>query len=132
MTKKGVILISLQQLQDAYESVDLPVTMASLRSIWIQLSTGLKYTSNEVENQILTRDSKGLSKSQLDDLRRCFNHFDKDKTGSLECPEFKACLVSVGHTLVAEDKQQVGVSYLLSHHALFHSFPSIVLTVHSF
>ncbi len=81
--------------------------MATLRSVWNQLSTGLKYTSNEVENQILTRDSKGLSKVQLDDLRRCFNHFDKDKTGRLECPEFKACLVSVGHSIVAEDKQQV-------------------------
>ncbi|VDD81674.1 unnamed protein product [Mesocestoides corti] len=95
-----------QQLQDSYENLDFPVPMATLRSVWNQLSTGLTYTSNEVENQILTRDSKGLSKSQLDDLRRCFNHFDKDKTGRLECPEFKACLVSIGHSIVAEDKKQ--------------------------
>ncbi|VDK34828.1 unnamed protein product [Taenia asiatica] len=95
-----------QQLQDAYEDLDLPVSMATLRSVWNQLSTGLKYTRNEIENQILTRDSKGLSKTQLDDLRRCFNHFDKDHTGRLECPEFKACLVSIGHSIVAEDKKQ--------------------------
>lgn len=81
--------------------------MASLRSVWNQLATGLKYTRNEIENQILMRDSKGLSKDQLNDLRRCFNHFDKDKTGTLECAEFKACLVSVGHAIVAEDKKQV-------------------------
>ncbi|KAL5112020.1 Alpha-actinin sarcomeric [Taenia crassiceps] len=95
-----------QQLQDAYEDLDLPVSMATLRSVWNQLSTGLKYTRNEIENQILTRDSKGLSKTQLDDLRRCFNHFDKDHTGRLECPEFKACLVSIGHSIVAEDQKQ--------------------------
>nr|CDS33844.1 alpha actinin sarcomeric [Hymenolepis microstoma] len=95
-----------QQLQDVYEDLDVPVSMATLRSVWNQLATGLKYTRNEIENQILTRDSKGLSKDQLDDLRRCFNHFDKDKTGYLECAEFKACLVSVGHAIVAEDKKQ--------------------------
>ncbi|KAH9286330.1 Alpha-actinin, sarcomeric [Echinococcus granulosus] len=95
-----------QHLQDAYGDLDFPVPMATLRSVWNQLSTGLKYTRNEIENQILTRDSKGLSKSQLDDLRRCFNHFDKDHTGRLECPEFKACLVSVGHSIVAEAKKQ--------------------------
>ena len=36
-------------------------------------------TINEVENQILTRDSKGITQEQLNEFRASFNHFDKSK-----------------------------------------------------
>lgn len=76
--------------------------METLRTVWNQLLTDVAFTQNEVENQILTRDSKGLSKKQLSEMRQSFNHFDKDKSGRLDIVEFKACLVSVGHIVVAE------------------------------
>lgn len=37
--------------------------------------------SNETENQILIRDSKGLSEEQLKEYRSSFNHFDRVRWG---------------------------------------------------
>lgn len=112
MTEKRPSLADLeechQQLQHAFvfENTFSSVTIETLRTTWNQLLTDLKFTINEVQNQILTRDSKGLSASQLEDLRRCFNHFDKDKSGKLDQSEFTSLLVSIGHTIGAEDKQK--------------------------
>ncbi|VDK84785.1 unnamed protein product [Dibothriocephalus latus] len=51
--------------------------------------------------------NQGLSASQLEDLRRCFNHFDKDKSGKLDQAEFTSLLVSIGQTIGSdEDKQK--------------------------
>ncbi|VDL89900.1 unnamed protein product [Schistocephalus solidus] len=111
MTEKRPSLADLeechQQLQHAFvfENTFSSVTIETLRTTWNQLLTDLKFTINEVQNQILTRDSKGLSASQLEDLRRCFNHFDKDKSGKLDQSEFTSLLVSIGHTIGAEDNK---------------------------
>merc|ERR1712048_480481 len=59
---------------------------------------------NEVENQILTRDSKGITQEQLNEFRASFNHFDKSRTGRLNPEEFKNCLISLGYS-VGQDKQ---------------------------
>ena len=54
--------------------------------------------------QILTRDSKGISNEQMDEFRKSFYHFDKNRTRRLEPKEFKACLVSLGYN-IREDRQ---------------------------
>jgi len=59
---------------------------------------------NEVENQILTRDSKGITQEQLNEFRASFNHFDKSRSGRLTPDEFKSCLISLGYS-VGQDKQ---------------------------
>ena len=48
---------------------------------WDDLILILNYfrTINEVENQILTRDSKGITQEQLNEFRASFNHFDKSR-----------------------------------------------------
>lgn len=56
-------------------------TMETLRVGWEQLLTSINRTINEVENQILTRDSKGITQEQLTEFRSSFNHFDKNRTG---------------------------------------------------
>lgn len=56
-------------------------TMETLRVGWEQLLTSINRTINEVENQILTRDSKGITQEQLTEFRASFNHFDKNRTG---------------------------------------------------
>ena len=61
-------------------------------------------TINEVENQILTRDSKGIAQEQLNKFRASFNHFDKSRMGRLAPDEFKNCLISLGYS-VGQDKQ---------------------------
>ena len=108
-------------------------TMETLRVGWEQLLTSINRNINEVENQILTRDSKGLfhfshpfffdilfdcnrrcnvrcfivagiTQEQLNEFRSSFNHFDKNRVGHLKPDEYKSCLVSLGYSL-GKDKQ---------------------------
>ncbi|XP_058449806.1 alpha-actinin, sarcomeric isoform X2 [Malaya genurostris] len=79
-------------------------TMETLRVGWEQLLTSINRNINEVENQILTRDSKGITQEQLTEFRLSFNHFDKNRTGRLAPEEYKSCLVSLGYS-IGKDKQ---------------------------
>lgn len=74
-------------------------TMETLRVGWEQLLTSINRNINEVENQILTRDSKGITQEQLTEFRSSFNHFDKNRTGRLNPEEYKSCLVSLGYSI---------------------------------
>uniref|UniRef100_A0A3B3DX54 Actinin alpha 4 n=1 Tax=Oryzias melastigma TaxID=30732 RepID=A0A3B3DX54_ORYME len=96
-----------QHIQEAliFDNQYTSYTMEHLRVGWEQLLTTIARTINEVENQILTRDAKGISQEQLYEYRASFNHFDKDHTGSLIAEEFKACLISLGYD-VENDKQK--------------------------
>ncbi|CAJ0928323.1 unnamed protein product [Ranitomeya imitator] len=70
-----------------------------IRVGWEQLLTTIARTINEVENQILTRDAKGISQEQMNEFRNSFNHFDRKKTGMLESDDFRACLISMGYNM---------------------------------
>lgn len=52
-----------------------------IRVGWEQLLTSIACTINEVENQVLTRDAKGLSQEQLNEFWASFNHFDRVSRG---------------------------------------------------
>jgi len=95
-----------QQIQESFvfENRYSQYTMETLRVGWEQLVTSVNRTINEVENQILTRDSKGITQEQLNEFRASFNHFDKSRTGRLSPDEFKSCLISLGYS-VGQDKQ---------------------------
>uniref|UniRef100_H2TJE4 Actinin alpha 4 n=1 Tax=Takifugu rubripes TaxID=31033 RepID=H2TJE4_TAKRU len=97
-----------QLIQEAlvFDNKYTPYTMEHLRVSWEQLLTTIARTINEVENQILTRDAKGISQEQLYEYRTSFNHFDKDHSGALMAEEFKACLISLGYDV--ENDKQVG------------------------
>lgn len=58
-------------------------SLQHLRVGWEQLLTTIARTINEVENQILTRDAKGISQEQLYEYRASFNHFDKVRARAL-------------------------------------------------
>ncbi|XP_041850001.1 alpha-actinin-4 isoform X6 [Melanotaenia boesemani] len=96
-----------QHIQEAliFDNQYTSYTMEHLRVGWEQLLTTIARTINEVENQILTRDAKGISQEQLYEYRASFNHFDKDHSGALMAEEFKACLISLGYD-VENDKQK--------------------------
>ncbi len=96
--------------------------METLRVGWEQLVTSVNRTINEVENQILTRDSKGITQEQLNEFRASFNHFDKSRTGRLSPEEFKSCLISLGYS-VGQDKQVSGTTIA------FWLHPAIFLTL---
>lgn len=101
-----------------------------IRVGWEQLLTSIARTINEVENQVLTRDAKGLSQEQLNEFRASFNHFDRvsrglalwaggsggwwrlgtgpdilsslqKRNGMMEPDDFRACLISMGYDLVS-------------------------------
>ncbi|KAJ0063340.1 hypothetical protein NL108_000250, partial [Boleophthalmus pectinirostris] len=88
-----------------FDNMYTQYTMEHLRVSWEQLSTTIARTISEIENQILTRDAKGISQEQLHEYRASFNHFDKDHSGALMAEEFKACLISLGYD-VENDKQK--------------------------
>ncbi|KAG0424068.1 hypothetical protein HPB47_000187 [Ixodes persulcatus] len=95
-----------QEIQEAmiFENRYTQYTMETLRVGWEQLLTSIHRNINEVENQILTRDSKGITQEQLNEFRMSFNHFDKNRTGRLAPEEFKSCLVSLGYS-IRNDRQ---------------------------
>ncbi|MEQ2190531.1 Alpha-actinin-3 [Xenoophorus captivus] len=59
-------------------------SMEHVRVGWEQLLTTIARTINEVENQILTRDAKGISQEQLNEFRASFNHFDRVRRPTLK------------------------------------------------
>lgn len=95
-----------QVIQEAmiFENAYTQYTMETLRVGWEQLLTSIHRNINEVENQILTRDSKGITQDQLNEFRMSFNHFDKNRTGKLGPEEYKSCLVSLGYN-IRNDRQ---------------------------
>jgi len=95
-----------QDVQEAmiFENRHTPYTMETLRVGWEQLLTSVARNTNEVENQILTRDSKGITNEQMDEFRKSFFHFDKTRSRRLEPKEFKACLISLGYN-IRDDRQ---------------------------
>jgi actinin alpha len=95
-----------QEVQEAmiFENRHTQYTMETLRVGWEQLLTSVARNINEVENQILTRDSKGITNEQMDEFRKSFFHFDKTRSRRLEPKEFKACLVSLGYN-IRDDRQ---------------------------
>uniref|UniRef100_A0A914XJU8 Alpha-actinin, sarcomeric n=1 Tax=Plectus sambesii TaxID=2011161 RepID=A0A914XJU8_9BILA len=89
-----------QEMQEnfVFENRQARYSMESLRVGWESLITSINRTINECENQILTRDSKGIKEEQLNEYRASFNHFDKGRHG-LDSEELKSCLISVGYNI---------------------------------
>ncbi len=86
-----------QSVQEAmiFENEHTEYTMETVRVGYEQLMTTVRRLINEIENQILTRDSKGITEEQFEMFRQSFNIFDKDHTGKLDRTEFKSCLMSL-------------------------------------
>ncbi|XP_056445751.1 alpha-actinin-1 [Gadus chalcogrammus] len=84
-------------------------TMEHIRVGWEQLLTTIARTINEIENQILTRDAKGISQEQMNEFRASFNHFDRDHSGTLGAEEFKACLISLGFDIANDSQKRTGM-----------------------
>uniref|UniRef100_A0A673GY88 Alpha-actinin-4-like n=1 Tax=Sinocyclocheilus rhinocerous TaxID=307959 RepID=A0A673GY88_9TELE len=100
-----------QLIQEAliFDNKYTAYTMEHLRVGWEQLLTTIARTINEIENQILTRDAKGISQEQLHEYRTSFNHFDKDHSGVLHAEEFKACLISLGYDVENNKQKRTGI-----------------------
>lgn len=82
-----------------FENPHTRFSMEVIRIRFEQGLTGCLRSVNEVENQILMRDSFGVTEEQMKEYRASFNHFDKDQTNRLEKPEFRKCLISLGYNI---------------------------------
>ncbi|XP_041731553.1 alpha-actinin-4 isoform X3 [Coregonus clupeaformis] len=109
-----------QLIQEAliFDNKYTAYTMEHLRVGWEQLLTTIARTINEIENQILTRDAKGISQEQLHEYRTSFNHFDKDHSGGLMAEEFKACLISLGYDVENNKTKRTGQMDMDNYRAL--------------
>uniref|UniRef100_A0A0N5AEH5 Alpha-actinin, sarcomeric n=1 Tax=Syphacia muris TaxID=451379 RepID=A0A0N5AEH5_9BILA len=89
-----------QEMQEnfVFENRIARYSMESLRVGWESLMTSINRTINECENQILMRDSKGITEEQLNEYRASYNHFDKDRQG-LDQEQLKSCLISIGYNI---------------------------------
>ncbi|XP_038075450.1 alpha-actinin-4-like [Patiria miniata] len=86
-----------QSVQEAiiFENEHTKYTMETIRVGYEQLVTTTRRLINELKNQILTRDSKGITEEQFEIFRQSFNKFDKNHSGKLDPMEFKSCLLSL-------------------------------------
>ncbi|XP_041733572.1 alpha-actinin-4 isoform X6 [Coregonus clupeaformis] len=109
-----------QLIQEAliFDNKYTTYSMEHLRVGWEQLLTTIARTINEIENQILTRDAKGISQEQLHEYRTSFNHFDKDHSGALMAEEFKACLISLGYDVENNKTKRTGQMDIDNYRAL--------------
>ncbi|MEE6491849.1 hypothetical protein FKM82_016397 [Ascaphus truei] len=100
-----------QQIQEAliFDNKHTNYTMEHIRVGWEQLLTTIARTINEVENQILTRDAKGITQEQMNEFRNSFNHFDRDHSGTLGPEEFKSCLISLGYDIGNDSQKKTGM-----------------------
>ncbi|CAL8302537.1 unnamed protein product [Boreogadus saida] len=105
-----------QLIQEAliFDNRHTNYTMEHIRVGWEQLLTTIARTINEIENQILTRDAKGISQEQMNEFRASFNHFDRDHSGTLGAEEFKACLISLGFDIANDSQGEAEFSRIMS------------------
>ncbi|VDO19080.1 unnamed protein product [Heligmosomoides polygyrus] len=105
-----------QEMQEnfVFENRKSRYSMESLRVGWESLITSINRTINELENQILMRDSKGISEEQINEYRASFNHFDKDRQG-LDPEQLRACLISIGYNIRSGREGDSDLHRILSH-----------------
>jgi len=70
-----------------------------LKLRWEKLGNLAKETEELIQKQILAKKNTDVSPEELKEFRDCFDHFDKDRNGSLERLELDACLKSLGEDL---------------------------------
>lgn len=97
------------KIQDAliFENPHTTLTIEDLRGQYHTLSSGIRRSETELQNQIMTRDAKNISEEQLKEYRDSFKHFDKDNSGRLDRREFRSCLIACGYDIpqVAADPE---------------------------
>ncbi|KAI4815365.1 hypothetical protein KUCAC02_005513 [Chaenocephalus aceratus] len=95
---------SHQLIQEAliFDNQYTSYTMEHLRVGWEQLLTTIARTINEVENQILTRDAKGISQEQL-------YEYPAPPSTTLTRITFKACLISLGYDVENNKQKRSGL-----------------------
>lgn len=108
-SKVEELAIHHQEIQEAlvFDNPHTNYTMEHIHVGMEHLRTTIARTINEIENQIMMRDAKGLTAEQMNEFRASFNHFDRKKKGYLEPDDFAAVLISMGYQLGEAEFQRI-------------------------
>jgi len=93
-------LKSLQAQIDARGVAHNPhslLTVLDAEVLFSQYGVYLATKKATLDEEIRNKNMRGLSESDLEEIKLQFQQFDKSKNGVLEKNEFKACLYSLGH-----------------------------------
>ncbi|CAG5110515.1 Oidioi.mRNA.OKI2018_I69.chr2.g4911.t3.cds [Oikopleura dioica] len=103
-----------QEIQEAlvFDNPHTNYTMEHIHVGMEHLRTTIARTINEIENQIMMRDAKGLSAEQMNEFRASFNHFDRDQDGICTIEELQGCLTAIGHIVESNDPVKKKKGYL--------------------
>jgi len=93
--------VANQKLEDSRitDNRHTELTIEVLKLRWEKLNNLAKETEDLIQKQILAKKNTDVSAEELKEFRDCFDHFDKDRNGSLERLELDACLKSLGEDL---------------------------------
>jgi actinin alpha len=115
---------SSNQLSDAgvTHNPHTDLTFPTLRADYQQLE---KETNNKeilLQKEIIQKSGSRVSAEQLAEFKEVFDHFDKDRKGSLNRLEFKSCLQSLGEDLSGAELDKTIASIGSGGKVAFNSF----------
>jgi len=73
------------------------LTVLDAETLLKQYQVFLNTKKATLEEEIRSKNLRGLSERDMEEIKQQFEQFDKSKNGVLEKNEFKACLYSLGH-----------------------------------
>ena len=84
------------------------ITMEVLRGKYSAIKSSISRAINELNNQILARDSTNITEEEMKEYKESFMHWDKDRSGFLEHKEFRAFLLSLGKFAISQVPDEEG------------------------
>jgi actinin alpha len=86
-------------------------TFAALETKWKEFCKSIDEKKQVLTRAISEKSSGAVTAEQVSELTECFNHFDRDRTGTLARDEFKAALSAIGEILTDEQVEEVYAKY---------------------
>jgi len=78
---------------------------------WSNFKNDLEDKKSILVKSMAEKSTGGVSADQLQEFRECFNHFDKDQSGTLGVDEFKACMNAIGDYLSDQEVTDLFAKY---------------------
>lgn len=95
-----------QQLEEADIAEQAEMSLQALYTLDDQLKNLTKKRIEAIEQQVQAEKAANVSDEQVEEFRKTFDHFDKDKSGTLNKIEFKACLASLDEDVSDEEVEK--------------------------
>lgn len=94
---------SYAKLEEAQVAERAEMSMQALQVLNEQLKSLIGKRIEAIEGQIRAAKAGEVSEEQIEEFKKTFDHFDKDKSGELNKLEFKACLASLDEDVSEEE-----------------------------